>query len=65
MDSADNLYVGGYFDETISKITLVGVHWVASASPIGRVQKLLRRRDRHDARFQSPSGMAVDAVGTF
>jgi sugar lactone lactonase YvrE len=63
VDSATNIYVADYASCRIRKLTLVNTNWVVST--IGGLEKQLGSADGVGglARFNRPSGIAVDGAG--
>lgn len=64
VDSSHNVYVAGYGDQTIRKITQVGPDWVVTT--LAGLGDVMGSADgtNHNARFAYPEGVAVDNAGT-
>src|SRR5436190_8894762 len=64
VDSNHNVYVAGYGDQTVRKITQVGPDWVVTT--LAGLGDVMGSADgtNHNARFAYPDGVAVDSAGT-
>jgi sugar lactone lactonase YvrE len=63
VDSANNIYVGDFYNNTIRKVTPVGTNWVVTTLAGKAGVAGSADGTNSDARFNNPGGVAVDTNG--
>jgi len=63
LDSAGNLYVSDYYNDTIRKVTPVGTNWVVTTLAGLAGSAGSANGTNSAARFNGPQGVAVDSAG--